>query len=61
MGALCGLGYYSEKMEKESKPFLILTLLTTSEWSRKQGLVSAEAPEGQTSGDKAKVPSFPLL
>lgn len=58
MGLLCWLGCY-EQMEKESNSFLILTLMTTSKWSHKQALGSAEVPKGKTTGDK--VPLSPLL
>lgn len=34
-------------MEKESNSFLILTLMTTSKWSHKQALGSAEVPKGK--------------
>lgn len=44
---LCCLGYYYEKMGKESNPFLILTLATASKWLDKQILVSSRSQRGQ--------------
>ena len=35
--------------------------MTTSEWSDKQALVSAEAPKGLTTGSKTKFSSSPRL
>lgn len=57
----CWPGYYYEKMEKESNPFLILTLVAASKWSDIQALVSAEVPEEPTTGGKAQPSSFLLL
>lgn len=44
---LCCLGYYYEKMGKESNPFSILTLATASKWLDKQILVSSRSQRGQ--------------
>lgn len=55
MAVLCWLGYYYEKMKKESNRFLVLTLTTASKWSDKPVQVSAEAPKGPSTGGKAKL------
>lgn len=60
MAVLCWLGYCYEKTEKESSPFLVLTLTTASKWSDRQALVSADAPKGPSTGGKAKLSSFLL-
>lgn len=54
-------GLHYEKMEKESNPFLILTLAMASKWSDIQSLVSAKVPEGLATGGKAPLSSFLLL